>query len=291
MTSFDAVAWIRRRLNARKAGHCGTLDPDAAGVLPVCVGAATGIAGYLADSRKTYRVEAACGLLTDTLDISGAVLDRKTCAMPDRNRFESALKSFLGEGEQAPPMYSAVKVNGQKLYKLARKGVSVERSPRPITIYSLDTVLYENDRVIFDVACSKGAYIRSLCRDLGEKLGIYLCVSFLLRTSAAGLRLEDALTVDIIEKRALEGEAQSMLIPADTMLGGYPKIELSAGEYTLFMNGAAVGMEERRIGAEKGKMDVNTPVKVYGNDRFLGLGSFIIDGCGAAKLRVKKFLI
>jgi tRNA pseudouridine55 synthase len=201
MTSFDAVAWLRRLLNVKKAGHCGTLDPDAAGVLPVCVGAATGITELLSGSGKAYRVEAVAGLSTDTLDTSGRVLDRGADEMPEQSAFEAALASFTGVTEQIPPMYSAIKVGGRKLYKLARSGVETELTPRVVEIYSTNIVYYGKNRVIFDVACSKGTYIRSLCRDLGEKLGIYLCMSFLLRTMSAGLSIDDSLTAEYIAGR------------------------------------------------------------------------------------------
>ena len=217
MSSSDAVAWIRRVLGVKKAGHCGALDPDACGVLPVCVGAATKAAGRLLESDKKYRVEAVAGLLTDTLDTSGTILDAGPRDLPERARFEAALGAFTGRVDQTPPMFSAVKIGGQRLYKLARKGVEIERAPRPIEIYSLDIVYYNGGRVIFDVACSKGTYVRALCRDLGERLGIYLCMSYLLRTESAGMRVADSISADELETRARAGTVEEILIRTESL--------------------------------------------------------------------------
>ena len=287
MTSFDVVARLRRQLNVKKAGHCGTLDPGAAGVLPVCVGTATGVTGLLTESDKAYRVEAICGLRTDTLDISGAVLDRRDEIMPERERFETALTAFLGAGTQLPPMFSAVKAGGQKLYKLARKGIETERTPRSIVIYALKTVYYGRKRVIFDVECSKGTYIRSLCLDIGEYLGLNLCVSFLLRTRSAGFYLNDALPLAEIEERARAGAADDLLIPADTLFTTYPEIRLIENQYSAYMNGASVILRESYAEASG---DAAQNVRVYYENRFLGLGMLSLDETRATRLRVKKFL-
>ena len=273
MTSFDVVAWLRRVTGEKKAGHCGALDPDAAGALPVCIGAATGITGYLTDAGKAYRVEAVPGLLTDTLDTSGVALKRGPAAMPPRAAFEAALASFIGPLEQFPPMYSAIKVNGQRLYKLARKGVETEVAPRKIEIYALKTVLYRNDRVIFDVECAKGTYIRSLCRDIGDALGMYLCMSFLTRTMSAGLRLEDARTLAEIAARARDGTLGEVLIPADAPLGAYHRIDLTCGQYARYMNGATVRLDEgQTAGFNENPVNEGAVVRTYYNGGFLGMG-------------------
>jgi len=286
MTSHDVVAHIRRVLGARKAGHCGSLDPGAAGVLPVCVGAATGIAGYLSDAGKGYRVEAVAGLLTDTLDTSGTVIGRGVCMLPPRGVFEAVLDSFVGPGRQIPPMYSAIKIGGRKLYDLAREGAEIERAPRDIEIYSLKIISYGYDRVIFDVACSKGVYIRSLCSDIGERLGIYLCMSFLLRTMSAGLHIDSAATLDEVEGQAAEGGAAGLLIPADALLSRFHKIDLPAPQYDLFKNGVPAALGSGAQGACEGDI-----ARVYSNGRFIGLGSVIGDGAGGLCVKIKKFLI
>lgn len=329
MTSFDVVAFVRRLLKIKKIGHCGTLDPDAAGVLPICIGGATGVTDMLAESGKAYRVEAVPGLLTDTLDISGAVLDRRANAMPDRNIFECALGSFVGAGIQIPPMYSAIKIGGRKLYELARKGVEVERPARAVGIYALKTALYKHDRVIIDVECSKGTYIRSLCRDIGEKLGIYLCVSFLLRTKSAGFRIEDALSVEDVERNAATGTLECVMTPVDALFSRFPKAVLADARYARFMNGASVsvgrsslsgesgaawdfmsraaerasGSEEHASGsedcakaeerakAEEQEHAAQEFARVYSDGgRFLGLAYVAPESADTVSLRVKKFL-
>ena len=247
MTSFDAVAWARRLFNVKKIGHCGTLDPDAAGVLPLCVGAATGASEYLSGSRKAYRVEALAGLLTDTLDTSGAIISLDGSKMPEIDRFLAVLSAFVGVNKQTPPMYSAIKVGGQKLYKLARKGVEATLTPRRIEIYSLTVAFYAKDRVIFDVECSKGTYVRALCRDLGEALGINLCMSFLLRTKSAGLCIDDALTIEKIEEMSAAGIAKSALIPTDAMFCDDPEVRLSDDQYKRYVNGADVMLHEAPV--------------------------------------------
>jgi len=306
MTSFDAVAWARRAFNVKKAGHCGTLDPDAAGVLPICVGASTKLCGLLTGARKSYRVEAVAGLLTDTLDISGAVVDRRAETLPERRAFESILSDFTGRIEQIPPMYSAVKIGGEALYKMARRGEEAVRAPRAVEIYAAGIVFYGGDRVIFDVTCSKGAYVRSLCRDIGEKAGIYLCMSFLLRTGAAGLKIEDSKTVSDVAGRVNAGGASELLIPADALLPDYPRVDLPDGLYGAFMNGApvALGHAQARAALQPGYEAFSQTngtglsaspdeaiYRVYYDGRFLGIGALAADCSGAASLRVKKFLI
>jgi tRNA pseudouridine55 synthase len=290
MTSFDAVAWTRRLLNVKKAGHCGTLDPDAAGVLPVCVGSATKIAGYLLDSPKSYRVEAVAGLLTDTLDTAGAILDRGSETMPDRGLFENALIDFLGSTEQTPPAYSAIKVGGRRMYELARKAARgtpplQKPPPRPVEIYSLDTVHYGRGRVIFDVKCSKGTYVRALCRDLGERLGIYLCVSFLLRTVSAGLEINDAITVGRLSELARSGAVESAMIPADKILRGYERVELAETPLVRYMNGVRVAI------GDFPPIDAGQrTVLVYHKNRFIGLGDMRREGLSSVTVKSIKFI-
>jgi len=305
MSSFSVVAWVRRLAETKKAGHCGTLDPDAAGVLPVCVGAATGITGYLIDAGKSYRVEAIAGLLTDTLDTSGAVLDRGVSEMPPRECFEAAAHSFIGCGEQTPPAYSAIKIGGQKLYELARKGVEVNPAPRPVIIHSLDIVYYGGDRVIFDVSCSKGTYIRSLCRDIGAKLGVYMCMSFLLRTESAGLHINDAYTLEALYARAQAGTLEDALIPTDAMLGDLPGVSLSESQYIRYKNGMTVNPDNfpeqnTAPNVKHGIIsndtscklpDKNSLVRVYRSGIFTGLGTVTQGDGGNFNLRLKKFLI
>ena len=170
-TSHDVVAIVRKTLNIKKVGHTGTLDPDAEGVLPVCIGSATKLADYIMAERKSYRAVIAFGAETTTQDGSGEITQRFEYDF-DESRLIEAVKSFIGEQEQLPPMYSAIKVNGKKLYELAREGKEIERKKRKITIYDIRIVdIMPPDRAVIDIDCSKGTYIRSLCFDIGRKLG------------------------------------------------------------------------------------------------------------------------
>ena len=172
MTSHDVVGALRKILNMKKIGHGGTLDPLAAGVLPVFTGIATRFLEYAAHEEKSYRAELTFGFQTDTGDTEGKVIAQSPVRPLTDEEIEAALASFRGEGTQIPPMYSAISVGGTKLYKLARQGIEVKREPRPITLYELEKVDYTGDTLVFDVTCSKGTFIRTLCEDLAEKLGM-----------------------------------------------------------------------------------------------------------------------
>lgn len=197
-TSFDVVAKLRGILKTKKIGHTGTLDPDAEGVLPVCLGKATKVCDLLTDKRKEYEAVMLLGMKTDTQDVTGTVLAKKdvTCSS---EQVTEAVMSFVGEYMQVPPMYSALKVDGKKLCDLARAGVTVERAARPVTIHGIEILSVELPRVRMRVSCSKGTYIRTLCEDIGEKLGCGACMESLLRTRVGSFALSDALTLAEIE--------------------------------------------------------------------------------------------
>lgn len=169
MTSHDVVSFIRRTYHLKRVGHAGTLDPAASGVLPVALGSATRLLEYMTDTDKSYRVELTIGYETDTGDDTGAILNNAVCVMPVKTEIEKVLSSFIGTIEQIPPMYSAIKIQGKKLYELARAGITVERQPRIITIHNITLLHIDDTRILFDVTCSKGTYIRSLCSDIGKK--------------------------------------------------------------------------------------------------------------------------
>ena len=195
-TSFDVVAKMRGIFKQKKIGHTGTLDPDAEGVLPVCLGRATKVCDLLTDKDKEYETVLLLGVVTDTQDLTGEVLARKEVNASE-NEVKSAILSFVGEYMQVPPMYSALKVNGQKLCDLARKGVTVERKARPVTIHGIEILSVDLPEVRMRVHCSKGTYIRTLCQDIGEKLGCGGCMKLLLRTRVAAFALKDALKLDV----------------------------------------------------------------------------------------------
>ena len=198
MTSFDVVGYLRSVLRMKKIGHTGTLDPAAAGVLPVCTGKATKAIEFLMNKDKVYRAELTLGIETDTQDGTGRVIRKKEVSVSE-SRIEDALKSFVGSYNQIPPMYSALKVDGKKLYELARSGIEVERNAREVKVYFVNILDVKSNRVIFDVGCSKGTYIRTLCSDIGEKLGCGGHMSFLVRTKSGVFNISDSLTLEEIK--------------------------------------------------------------------------------------------
>lgn len=219
-TSFDVVAIIRKLLSKGhkgriKTGHTGTLDPQAEGVLPICVGRATKLAGHLTDTGKSYRAELILGITTDTCDNTGQILSKSSVNF-DIKKIEEAVMSFSGGYMQVPPMYSALKVNGQRLHELARAGKTVERSPRKVEISRIAIIDKDpaNNRLVLDVDCGKGTYIRSLCADIGQKLGCGGCMGDLTRTKSGGFHIENALGISDI-KQAAEENRRDFLIPVD----------------------------------------------------------------------------
>ncbi|ADB47713.1 tRNA pseudouridine(55) synthase TruB [Acidaminococcus fermentans] len=218
MTSHDVVGALRKILHMKKIGHGGTLDPLAAGVLPVFTGMATRFLEYAAHEEKSYRAELTFGFQTDTGDTEGAVIAESPVRDLTAEEIEAALASFRGEGTQIPPMYSAISVGGTKLYKLARQGIEVKREPRPITLYELEKVDYTGKTLVFDVTCSKGTFIRTLCEDLAAKLGMKGTMSFLLRRRAGVFRLEDAHTL-----QEIAADPEGCCMGVEPILAGFPK--------------------------------------------------------------------
>lgn len=218
MTSHDVVGALRKILHMKKIGHGGTLDPLAAGVLPVFTGMATRFLEYAAHEEKSYRAELTFGFQTDTGDTEGAVIAESPVRDLTAEEIEAALASFRGEGTQIPPMYSAISVGGTKLYKLARQGIEVKRKPRPITLYELEKVDYTGKTLVFDVTCSKGTFIRTLCEDLAAKLGMKGTMSFLLRRRAGVFRLEDAHTL-----QEIAADPEGCCMGVEPILAGFPQ--------------------------------------------------------------------
>lgn len=213
-TSHDVVAKLRGICKQKKIGHTGTLDPDAVGVLPVCLGSATRLCDMLTDRQKEYVAKLRLGMVTDTQDISGKVLEQKEVNVSDEE-FEGALMSFLGETMQVPPMYSALKINGKKLYELARQGREVERTPRPVTIYEIEIIRRDSPEYTIRVRCSKGTYIRTLCHDIGQKLGCGGVMTGLTRTQVGEFKLEKAFTLLQLQQYADEERLSEIIFPID----------------------------------------------------------------------------
>lgn len=235
-TSHDVVAKLRGILRQKKIGHTGTLDPEAQGVLPVCLGKGTKVCELLTDKTKTYQAVLLLGSVTDTQDTTGTVLAEHpvTCT---EEEVAACIQTFQGTQEQIPPMYSALKVNGKKLYELARQGVEVERKARTITIEEIRIDKIQLPEVTITVTCSKGTYIRTLCHDIGQKLGCGGCMKSLLRTRVGIFSIEESLTLAQIEALRDEGSLESRIYPVDSVFGEYPQITLSEEALRLVKNG------------------------------------------------------
>ncbi len=219
-TSFDVVARLRGILHIKKIGHTGTLDPDATGVLPVCVGKATKLCDMLTDKDKVYECVMLLGTETDTYDMSGRILERKSVTSSEAEVVD-AINGFVGDIMQVPPMYSALKVNGKKLYELAREGKEVERKARPVTIFSIDILEMNLPEVSIRIHCSKGTYIRSLCHDIGRVLGCGCAMKSLIRTRVSIFDIADARTLDEIERIVKNDKLDGIMMPIDQAFEGY----------------------------------------------------------------------
>ena len=262
-TSFDVIAKLRGILREKRLGHAGTLDPDATGVLPVFVGCATRACDCLSDDRKRYTARMRLGVVTDTQDLSGKVLSACEPRV-DRETLLAALSGFRGDILQVPPMYSAVSVNGKRLYELARAGKEVERQARPVRIERLDLLSFDGSEAVLDVGCSKGAYIRTLCHDVGQVLGCGAALAELRRTEAAGFTLDDCHSLD--ELQALAGTGEPFpLLPVDAAFRGFEAVRLGAWEAGLFRNGV-------RLRPDQFRAESDGLLRVYEGDTFLGLG-------------------
>lgn len=260
-TSHDVVAKMRGILKQKKIGHTGTLDPDAEGVLPVCLGQATRLCDMLTDHDKTYRAVMLLGVETDTQDSSGQVLSQKNVDCSEET-VRQAIDGFVGAYDQVPPMYSALKVDGKRLYELARQGKVVERKARPVTIYEITVESVELPRVTMTVHCSKGTYIRTLCHDIGQKLGCGACMESLLRTQVERFRLEDSITLGELEKIRDAGETTKYLISVEQMFSGYPAAASKKEADSLVHNGNPVKLSQVELG--QGNMEI----KLQPGDRF-----------------------
>lgn len=261
-TSFDVVAVMRGCYHTKKAGHSGTLDPMATGVLPVFIGSATKAVSILPDSDKSYRAGFRLGLTSDTLDIWGKCSEQRDVNVSE-NALQSVLERFRGEIEQIPPMYSALKVNGQKLCDLARQGIEVERQPRRITVSRLELLEFNGTDGIIDVDCSSGTYIRALVDDIGRALGTGAVMTSLVRTRACGFSIDEAYPLSELKVKPLD-ELESLLLPIESVFKGYPEIHLDEEQKRLYLNGVRLDVK-RLHNAPEGRM-----FRVYAGE-FLGI--------------------
>ena len=226
-TSHDVVGKLRGILRERRIGHSGTLDPMATGLLVVFIGRATRAVEFAEAHEKEYHAGLRLGMVTDTQDVTGTVLEQCDCSV-SREELEAVLPRFRGEIQQTPPMYSAIKVQGKKLYEIARKGGEVERKPRPVTISKLEVTGEEHGNYMLDVVCSKGTYIRTLCHDIGGALGVGGTMSALRRVRAGQFSLENAYTLEQVQQAADAGRAEELLLPVDALFSEYPAVALTA---------------------------------------------------------------
>lgn len=236
-TSHDVVAIMRKILGTKKVGHTGTLDPQATGVLPICVGKGTKASDMLLNSDKEYVARVRLGTTTDTEDIWGEVLNTTDCSHITYDMVCSATKDFVGEIEQLPPMYSAVKIGGKKLYEYARSGVEVERKSRKVIIHNIAVENFSEGEFTLRVSCSKGTYIRTLCADIGKKLGVGACMSGLIRTKSSVFTLDMAKTIDEVKELASEGNIQKHIISVDALFAELPEIHLNDDYTAKILNG------------------------------------------------------
>ncbi len=265
MTSNQALQKVKRLLKAKKAGHTGSLDPAATGMLPLCFGEATKVCAYLLEADKTYRVTARLGEATDTADADGEIIETAPVPELDRDAWAAILKGFEGASEQIPPMYSALKKDGKRLYELARKGETVERDARPIRIDEIDLLEASGSRLVFRVHCSKGTYVRTLVEDIAKVAGTVAHTAKLHRETVGDFRAEDM--VDLAGAvEAAESDPESLrerLLPADVALAGWPACRVVTEDVERFSGGQQVACDSDGAGL----------IKVYGPDeRFLGVG-------------------
>lgn len=246
-TSHDVVAKLRGMTKQKKIGHTGTLDPDAEGVLPVCFGNATKLCDMLTDKSKEYKAVLLLGKSTTTQDISGEVISESIdWEKLDRGQVVEIIESFIGEYDQIPPMYSALKVNGQKLYELARKGQTVERKARRVQIENIEIVDITLPRVTMIVSCSKGTYIRTLCNDIGDRLGCFGCMESLLRTRVGSFKEKDALKLQDIQEKIDNNLFDEVVIPAEDMFD-YKKVFVKESSSKILYNGNIISLDDIEI--------------------------------------------
>lgn len=270
MTSHDVVAILRRLTRQKRIGHTGTLDPMATGVLPVCLGKATRIVEFLSEDDKSYRCEMRLGLTSDTQDIWGEVTETGI-SLPEAEAVRAALMSMLGEIHQIPPMYSAVKVGGKKLYELAREGIEIQREARVRFIRSIQILSADAGDVVFDVTCSKGTYIRTLCHDVGQMLGCGAVMCALERTSSGVFTLEQALTLEALEAMGAIG-IENALLSIDTPFMHLPRVDVDRRQYRLLINGVKTDLTSRLQGVE---MNGHPIFRIYFDALFIGLGTLL----------------
>jgi tRNA pseudouridine55 synthase len=282
-TSHDVVAVVRKLLHIKKVGHTGTLDPQAEGVLPICVGKATKIASHITDQTKAYRAIVKLGITTTTQDATGETIEQKPVHY-DQMEIEKVVESFIGHIQQIPPMYSAIKINGKKLYELARKGETIERSPRDVQIHDINIRQWlPPDEIEMDVVCSKGTYIRTLCEDIGIKLGYGAHMKNLIRTKSGMFQIEHSITLEQLKQLIDRNMLQEAMIPIDKIFMDYKIVNVKENATGALMNGNRIYLPG--IQKKSDSLEPNDIVKTYDFEgNFIGLHTVV---AGEDKLFLK----
>lgn len=273
VTSFDIVKKIRSLVRIKKVGHTGTLDPDAVGVLPICLGKATRVVEYMMDDRKFYRAEVTLGQVTDTQDSRGKVLASADIPKVNLGELKVLVKEFLGVQQQVPPMVSAVKYQGRRLYELARQGIEVERQPRRVEIFALKILRYEWPRFWIDVSCSKGTYIRTLAHDIGQALGCGAHLSYLIRTATGEFTLEDSVTIAEILEAIHQKRLAELLLPIDWGLGTFQKVLIKEQVIKKAINGVQLQIGDYEDCPKN--LQVGQLMRIYFGNKLISLSKVV----------------
>ena len=285
-TSHDVVAKLRGITKQKKIGHTGTLDPDAMGVLPICFGKGTKVCELLTNKGKVYLTTLLLGKTSDTQDRSGKILSENSTSHLTEEEVIHGIQSFVGESEQIPPMYSALKVNGKRLYKLAREGKEIERKPRKIIIDEINIIQVNLPRVKMEIKCSKGTYIRTICHDIGEKLGCGGLMEELWRTQVGNFTLDDAITIDEFREIFSIGQVEDVLIKIDSIFLEYPKLVLKKGFESMAYNGSPLS---DHMFSESVKLQKDERVRVYDAfQNFIGIYHQVKSGDKESEFKVEK---
>lgn len=283
MTSHDAVYFFRRLLKTKRVGHTGTLDPNATGVLPICIGKATRISEYLLEVEKEYIGELTLGVSTDTQDLDGKVIDTSD-VLVSKEDVENSFSKFRGSISQIPPMYSALKHNGKKLYELAREGKTIERKPRHAEIYKLDILNNEENRkILFYTKCSRGTYIRTLCEDIGADLKTLGHMSYLIRVGVGPFKIEESLSMEYLSSIEPE-KIQKLILPVDKGVEYFHELIVPDSLYNRLINGVPLEMNTSE------DLSIEKRYRVYSKNQFIGIGR-IIEKHNEIYLKMDKVLI
>ncbi|MGI6586849.1 MAG: tRNA pseudouridine(55) synthase TruB [Lutisporaceae bacterium] len=276
MTSHGVVSYIRKVLNMKKVGHTGTLDPEAAGVLPVCLGKATKAVRYITDKKKSYRANIRFGTVTDTYDSYGQIIKEDKSVVVDRETLENTIKNFIGTIRQKPPMYSAVKIKGKKLYQYALEGKEVQINERPVEIFKLSLIeMLSDNEAIVDVVCSKGTYIRSLCHDIGKALGCGAYMSQLIRLASYPFTIEDSHTLEEIKAAVEKNRIEDIISSVEILFRQYKSINIKASAMNSVLNGNPL-FEQGVLDGFRG-LSENEDISIYGEAGFIGTGTVKYD--------------